>query len=141
MAKRNIIKGTETEKEVFTPSVRNTYLERGREKPDGTPVAPPVGYVKQPSLAEQIRNMVRSERLRQEAESAGFESFEDADDFEVGDDYEPSSPYEYEFDPEPVAAPAQPAQQQATTETPPSQPAPAAPAPEGSGLTATTPKA
>lgn len=47
--------------------------------------------------------MVRSERLAQEAAQAGYESFEEADDFEVGDDYDPSSPYETDFDPVPVA--------------------------------------
>lgn len=78
------------------------YLdEHGRELPDPTPIAPPVGFRRQPSLAEQIRAMVRSERLRQEAEAQGFETFEEADDFEVGDDYDPTSPYEEVFDPHP----------------------------------------
>lgn len=71
----------------------------GREIPDPTPVAPPVGYIRQPSLVEQIRAMVRSEKLRQEAEGMGAESFEEADDFDVGDDYDPSSPYEADFEP------------------------------------------
>lgn len=72
---------------------------RGREIPDPTPIAPPIGYKRQPSLAEQIRAMVRSERLAQEAEQAGFETFEEADDFNVGDDFDPHSPYENDFDP------------------------------------------
>lgn len=63
------------------------------------PVAPPVGYVKQPSLAERIRAMVRSEHLRQAAEAGGYETFEESEDFEVGDDYDPRSPYEEQFDP------------------------------------------
>lgn len=73
--------------------------EKGQEVPDPTPMAPPVGYVKQQSLAEQIREMVRSEKLRLEVEQQGLETFEEADDFDVGDDYDPSSPYENEFDP------------------------------------------
>lgn len=63
------------------------------------PLEPPIGYKKTPSLHEQIRDMVRSEKLRQEVEAAGFETMDEADDFEVGDDYDPTSPYEYNFDP------------------------------------------
>lgn len=75
--------------------------ELGREIPDPTPMQPPVGYKRAPTLAEQIRAMVRSEKLRQEVEAAGAESFEEADDFEVGDDFEQerTSPYEANFDP------------------------------------------
>lgn len=73
--------------------------ENGHEIPDPTPMAPPIGYKRQPSLAEQIRAMVRSEKLRQEAEEAGAETFDEADDFDVGDDYDPRSPYEHDFDP------------------------------------------
>lgn len=76
--------------------------EEGREIPDPTPIAPPLGYRKQPTLAEQIRQMIRSERMAQEAAAAGYETFEEADDFEVGDDFDPSSPYEHDFDPTPV---------------------------------------
>lgn len=63
-------------------------------------MAPPVGYVKQPSLADQIRDMVRSERLAMEMAEAGVETFEEADDFDVGDDYDPNTPYEETFDSE-----------------------------------------
>lgn len=68
------------------------------EVPNPTPMAPPVGYKRQPSLAEQIRAMVRSEQLKAAAEAKGFETFEESDDFEV-DDFDPSSPYEEIFDP------------------------------------------
>lgn len=71
----------------------------GRELPDPTPLAPPVGYNRQPSISEQIRDMVRSEALRAAAEAGGVETFEEADDFDVGDDFDPSSPYEQQFDP------------------------------------------
>lgn len=74
---------------------------RGREIPDPTPMQPPVGYNPQPSLAQQIRQMVVSERLAMEAREAGAETFEEADDFDVGDDFEAErhSPYEANFDP------------------------------------------
>lgn len=73
--------------------------EHGHELLNPTPQAPPLGYKKQPSLSDQIRDMVRSEHLRQAAASAGMETFEEADDFDVDDDYDPTSPYEVDFDP------------------------------------------
>lgn len=63
------------------------------ELPDPTPMAPPLGYKRSPSLAENMRAMIRGEMSRLAAER-GFESFEEADDFQIGDDYEPSSPHE-----------------------------------------------
>lgn len=76
------------------------FDDEGREIMDPLPIAPPIGYKKAPSISEQIRTMIRSERLRQEAENEGYESFEEADDFDVGD-YDPKSPYEEEFEPLP----------------------------------------
>lgn len=94
----------------------------GHEMLNGTPVAPPIGYKKQPSMFENIRNMVRSERLAQEAEALGAETFEEADDHEIGDDYEPSTPYEMNFDPPPI--------QPDPVQEPLSSPEPAEPAAE-----------
>ncbi|AZL83004.1 hypothetical protein [Apis mellifera associated microvirus 42] len=86
--------------EFIQPSAADTYLDsKGREKPDPTPIAPPIGYKRQPSLAEQIRNMVRSERLAMEAAAAGYGTFEEEDDFDTGEDLDPRSPYEIDFDP------------------------------------------
>lgn len=65
--------------------------------------------------------MVRSERLAAEAAAAGYESFEEADDFEVGDDFDPSSPYETDFDPTPVA---ELRRRQQEAEAPPPAPSP-----------------
>ncbi|UYD39222.1 MAG: hypothetical protein [Wigfec virus K19_160] len=73
--------------------------ENGAEVLDPTPIAPPVGYRRQPSLAEQIREMVRSERLALEAAAMGAETFEESEDFDVEDDYDPSTPFENDFDP------------------------------------------
>lgn len=75
--------------------------ERGAEIPDPTPMQPPVGYNPQPSLAQQMRQMIIGENLRRAALESGAETFEEADDFEVGDDFEEerSSPYEANFDP------------------------------------------
>lgn len=85
--------------DTVTGELREVIDSEGREILDPTPMEPPVGYSRQPSLSEQIREMVRSEKLRQEAEAAGMETFEEADDFDVGDDYDPTSPYENDFDP------------------------------------------
>lgn len=69
----------------------------GRELVDSRPMAPPVGYVKQPSMFQQMREMMHRASL--EAAQAGEESFEEANDFYVEDD--PDSrvpPSRYEFD-------------------------------------------
>lgn len=86
----------------FDPETgEQTHDERGSEIPDPNPMQPPVGYNPQPSLAQQIRQMIISDRLAREAAEAGMETFEEADDFEVGDDFEEErhSPYEGNFDP------------------------------------------
>lgn len=115
--------------------------ENGKFYGNPTPVAPPVGYKKQPSLHDQIREMVRSEKLRQEVEEAGFETMEEADDFDVGDDYDPTSPYEHNFDPDPGPPPPRASAPQPSAETggasggatqapPPASPPNGAPAPK-----------
>lgn len=116
----------------------------GREIPDPTPMAPPVGYKKQPSMVDHIRSMVRSELLRQSVAAEGLETFEEAEDFDVGDDYDPTTPYEAVFDPPPPAPETPPAAPAAAPSAPPAAPpsdgpaAPTAPsAPPAGGGTAT----
>lgn len=58
----------------------------GHYVPDPVPVAPPVGYKKQPTMVELIRDMVRNEKIKQELEAAGHETFEESEDFDVGDE-------------------------------------------------------
>lgn len=70
----------------------------GKEFPNPVPLEPPLGYVASKPIHEQIREMVQREMSRA-AEAEGFETAEEADDFEIGDDYDPSSPYEVEFEP------------------------------------------
>lgn len=69
------------------------------EKLDPTPLAIPVGMKKPESIAEMVQRLVRSAEMRRYAESQGAETFEEAEDFDVGDDMDPSAPYELEFDP------------------------------------------
>lgn len=71
----------------------------GAEVLDPTPMEPPLGYNAQPTLADQIRMAVLSEKLAEEMRTQGMETFEEADDFDVGDDYDISSPWENDFDP------------------------------------------
>lgn len=50
------------------------------------------------NLGERVQEMVRSERMRLAALEAGYETFAEADDFDVDDDsYDPATPYEEVF--------------------------------------------
>lgn len=78
---------------------KNNVNKEGAEKLDPTPMAPPIGYKPQPSIAELVRAMIVSEKLKAEAAAMGAETFEESEDFDVDDDYDPSSPWENDFDP------------------------------------------
>jgi len=71
----------------------------GFELGDPTPMEPPLGYRKAPTLTEQIQQQVRQLQLRMLEDQMSPETEEEADDFEVGDDYEPLSKYENEHMP------------------------------------------
>lgn len=89
----------------------------GKEYPNPVPLEPPIGYIQQEPLHVQIRRMVLSERMAQEADAAGFDTPEEADDFDVDDDYDPSSPWEEVFEPQqpwPARAEVQQAEVSAT---------------------------
>lgn len=74
---------------------------KGREIPSSVPVAPPVGYVKHKSIAEQMREMLRQASM--EAQQNGAETEEEANDFDVGEDFDPHSPWEHDFEVDPEA--------------------------------------
>lgn len=76
------------------------YNERGEELLDPRPMSVAVGFKRPPSLAEMVKNLVRNERVQRDFETHGIETFDEADDFEVGDDLDPSSPWEESFDPD-----------------------------------------
>lgn len=72
----------------------------GNELPDPVPMSPPVGYRREPTLGEMIQQFVRSEQLRAQAEAEGFDTFEEADDFDIPDDpLDPLTPWEEHFEP------------------------------------------
>lgn len=72
---------------------------RFTEKVDPKPAGIPVGFQRPPTLQEQVQRFIRHE-MSQAAANGGLETWEEADDFDVGDDYDPSSPHELVFDPE-----------------------------------------
>ena len=89
-----------TEEEYLAKMLERGLDEHGRLIPDPVPIAPPVGYRKQPSMVEIVRDMVRGEKLRQAALESGHETFEESEDFDIGEDGEDLlSGYENDFDP------------------------------------------
>lgn len=71
----------------------------GKEIVSPLPMEPPVGYVKRDTMTERLHAMIRDYHFQRELAEKGVETFEEADDFDVGDDYEPHSPWENDFDP------------------------------------------
>lgn len=70
----------------------------GREIPDPTPLRVPGGFKRPETLQEQVARLVRG-AISREAEEAGFETFDEAEDFDVEDDFDPRTPFEVVFDP------------------------------------------
>lgn len=69
---------------------------RGMEVPDPRPVAIPAGFKRPETLSEQVRRLVRMERLNGDEEVD--ESWDEANDFDIGDDFDPKSPWETMWD-------------------------------------------
>lgn len=70
----------------------------GLEVTDPKPMEVPVQFRQSETLEQRMARILRSSELRAAVERHGYETFEEADDFDVGDDYDPSSPYERDFD-------------------------------------------
>lgn len=69
-----------------------------REPVDQTPVNIPVEFRKQESMDERIRRITQHSLSRQAA-MEGFETFEEANDFDIPDDpVDPSTPWEIDHD-------------------------------------------
>lgn len=87
--------------EDYLRKIKKAGLDQaGHELVSSTPMQPPAGYKKQPSLAELVREMVQSEALRRQAEADGAETLEEFEDFDVDDDGEIlRSPWENQHDP------------------------------------------
>lgn len=78
--------------------LHDSKYENGREVMDSRPMAVPVGFRRPPSLIDQMRVMIRRE-MSEAAAARGAESFEEANDFDVGDDPDdPTTPWEHAAD-------------------------------------------
>lgn len=85
--------------EVQEIELSKLYAPRnGAEMPDPRPMQIPVGFRRPETLAEQVQRLVRTS-ISRHAEMQGFETFEESEDFDVGDDFDPRTPYETYFDP------------------------------------------
>lgn len=110
------------ETHLFEQSVQSQYLdEHGREKPNPVPLEPPLGYIRHKSIAEQIREQVLA--VSREAAESGLETEQEANDFDVDEDYEPTSPWEHDFEVDP-ALETMIALQSKPPQAEPAQPAP-----------------
>lgn len=79
--------------------LRDDRLDKnGHEVPDPTPLRVPGGFKRPETLQEQVARLVRGS-ISREAEAAGFETFEESEDFEVDDEFDPRTPFETVFDP------------------------------------------
>lgn len=78
--------------------------EKGREIISKEPLALKLGLKKPESLQDKVRRMIRLEASLY-AEAQGKETFEEADDFDVGDDFDPTTPYEVPADNEGYSGP------------------------------------
>lgn len=70
---------------------------RSRETPDPTPVEIPVQFRRAESMDERIARIVEHS-ISKEAERQGFETFDEANDFDVDDDLFPASAWETSTD-------------------------------------------
>lgn len=91
--------------------VSSSIGQDGKEYPDPTPMSPPVGLQPPEDLMSMIRRMVHNEEFNRLAAAEGFDSFEEAGDYDIEDDHEwvdELTPYEAVFYP-PDEKPPQPA--------------------------------
>lgn len=78
-------------------TINSRLNERGQEVLDPTPMAIPVGFAKPESLEARMARAVRLASLH--AANQGFETIEEAEDFDTGeDDYVPYSEHEVVYD-------------------------------------------
>lgn len=93
--------------EIISPeTVEHSYTRAGRheigkEYPNPIPMATPIGWVPAEPVHEMIARMVQN-GIRQQMEAergVELETPEEADDFEIGDDFDPAAPYEHDFEP------------------------------------------
>lgn len=109
----------------------STILENGAELNDPTPMVMDANLERPPTLREQIQRVIKSD-LAIQAQYQGYESFEEANDFEIGEEDEIGTQYEIMPDENIVA----PTQEDLAPEEPDPVPKEAVPAEEPEGETA-----
>lgn len=80
---------------------RSVLDKHGREdhSQSGGPLAIAVRMVQRDNLGDRVRELIKSEKLALQAAMEGYETFEEADDFDVGDEtFDPQTPYEEVFE-------------------------------------------
>lgn len=80
------------------PYKDGVYYPGNREETDSQPMEIPAGFRKPESMEEMVQRLVRRQ-VSEAAEARGDETFEESEDFEIDDMFDPSSPYEEVFDP------------------------------------------
>lgn len=70
---------------------------RGEELLDPTPLALPVDFVPPEPLNVLVARLLQHP-TQSDLHAAGYETMEEADDFDIDDDFDPSTPYEEHFD-------------------------------------------
>lgn len=70
--------------------------DNGHEIVDPKPVAIPAGFQRPETLAEQVRRLVRTSKMSDD--DVLDETWEDAIDFDIGDDFDPKTPWETVYD-------------------------------------------
>jgi len=69
------------------------WNDKGEQIPDDTPVEIPVGFQKPEDLQDMIRRLVRNEAFARTQQ--GVETFQEAEDFDVGDEPDLTTPYQH----------------------------------------------
>jgi hypothetical protein len=86
------------ERKLAREKLKKQGKDPNKEHISDKPVAVPLGCSKPESLHKTMQRLFK--QMQDEAlANQALESPEDADDFDVGDDFDPQSPYEYDFDP------------------------------------------
>jgi len=85
--------------EFFMFKFKDFFNSKGEYLPDPDPVVIAPLFDRPLTLQEQIARLVRDPALlRDNLELGEMETFEEADDFNVDDDFDPRSPWEENFD-------------------------------------------
>lgn len=75
-------------------ALKMSFHKDGKEYPNPKPMVMKVGFRKPETLAEEVARIMKSSRMMQKIYEEGYETIDDASDFEMDDDLPPLTPYE-----------------------------------------------